>query len=69
MGRVFADRSISLDGFSAGLNVGVSDPMGDDGEELHAWQFRGGRRPQLLDHLLIDEGRGQVKPGIGSSAG
>ena len=44
MGKVFADHSISLDGFSAGPNVGMSNPMGDGGEEFHAWQFRGGRR-------------------------
>lgn len=52
MGRVFADQSISLDGFSAGPNVGVSNPMGDGGEELHAWQFRGGRRREVLDNLF-----------------
>lgn len=52
MGKVFADQSISLDGFSAGANVGVSNPMGDGGEELHAWQFRGGRRPQVLENLF-----------------
>lgn len=52
MGRVFADQSISLDGFSAGANVGASNPMGDGGEELHAWQFRGGRRAQVLENLF-----------------
>jgi dihydrofolate reductase len=52
MGKVFADQSISLDGFSAGPNVGMSNPMGDGGEELHAWQFRGGRRAQVLDNLF-----------------
>lgn len=52
MGRVFADHSMSLDGFSAGPNVGVSNPMGDGGEELHAWQFRGGRRREVLDNLF-----------------
>jgi dihydrofolate reductase len=52
MGKVFADQSISLDGFSAGPNVGMSNPMGDGGEELHAWQFRGGRRREVLDSLF-----------------
>lgn len=52
MGKVFADHSISLDGFGAGPNVGVDNPMGDGGEELHAWQFRGGRRREVLDHLF-----------------
>ncbi len=52
MGKVFADQSLSLDGFSAGSNVGVNNPMGDGGEELHAWQFRGGRRPEALQNLF-----------------
>jgi len=52
MGRVFADQSLSLDGFSTGPNVGMNNPMGDGGEELHAWQFRGGRRPEVLENLF-----------------
>ena len=62
MGRVFADQSISLDGFSAGPNVGASNPMGDGGEELHAWQFRGGRRREVLD-ALFGAGTGAVVVG------
>lgn len=62
MGKVFADQSISLDGFSAGSNVGMSNPMGDGGEELHAWQFRGGRRPQVLENLF-GSGTGAVVVG------
>lgn len=52
MGKVFADHSLSLDGFGAGPNVGASAPMGDGGEELHAWQFRGVRRREVLEHLF-----------------
>lgn len=37
MGIVIAEQSMSLDGFSAGLNVDVGNGMGDGGEELHAW--------------------------------
>jgi dihydrofolate reductase len=62
MGKVFADQSISLDGFSAGPNVGMSNPMGDGGEELHAWQFRGGRRREVLDSLF-GSGTGAVVVG------
>jgi len=36
---VIADQSISLDGFSAGPNVGVGNGMGDGGERLHHWMF------------------------------
>lgn len=42
MGKVIADQSISLDGFSAGPNVGVGNGMGDGGEQLHAWMFSEG---------------------------
>ena len=62
MGNVFADQSISLDGFSAGANVGVDNPMGDGGEELHAWQFRGGRRREVLENLF-GSGTGAVVVG------
>jgi dihydrofolate reductase len=39
MGRVIADQSVSLDGFSAGPNVDMGNGMGDGGEELHTWIF------------------------------
>ena len=42
MGKVIADQSISLDGFSAGPNVGVGNGMGDGGEQLHDWMFSEG---------------------------
>src|ERR671923_3094912 len=42
MGKVIADQSISLDGFSAGPNVGVGNGMGDGGEQLHEWMFSEG---------------------------
>lgn len=62
MSKVFADQSLSLDGFSAGPNVGMSNPMGDGGEELHAWQFRGGQRPKVLAQLF-GSGTGAVVVG------
>ncbi|MGH9200617.1 MAG: dihydrofolate reductase family protein, partial [Vicinamibacterales bacterium] len=52
MGKVFADHSLSLDGFSTGPNVGTDKPMGDGGEGLHAWQFREGVRPKVLEELF-----------------
>jgi hypothetical protein len=44
MGRVFCDLSISVDGYSAGLNQTEERPFGDDGGDgwggrLHAWTF------------------------------
>jgi dihydrofolate reductase len=40
MGKVIADQSVSLDGFSAGPNVRPDNPMGDGGEGLHTWMGR-----------------------------
>jgi len=37
MGKVVLDVSMSLDGFSAGPNVRMEEPMGDGGERLHEW--------------------------------
>ncbi|HEV3484471.1 MAG TPA: dihydrofolate reductase family protein [Vicinamibacterales bacterium] len=39
MGKVFAELSVSLDGFIAGPNVTVGNGMGDGGERLHEWMF------------------------------
>jgi dihydrofolate reductase len=37
MGEVIADVSMSLDGFIAGPNVSLEDPVGEGGEQLHEW--------------------------------
>jgi len=44
MGRVVCDITVSVDGYSAGLNQSEERPFGDDGgdgsgEMLHAWMF------------------------------
>lgn len=39
MSKVTADISISLDGFAAGADDSVENPMGDEGERLHEWIF------------------------------
>jgi dihydrofolate reductase len=62
MGTIFADHSISLDGFSAGPNVGMDNGMGDGGERLHEWQFREGVRPRVLEELF-GSGTGAVVVG------
>src|SRR5215204_3378973 len=40
MTKVFADISISLDGFVAGPNPSLEQPLGEGGEELHKWAVR-----------------------------
>ena len=42
MSNVVLDVSMSLDGFTAGPNVREAEPMGDDGERLHAWMAGNG---------------------------
>ncbi|SDK69184.1 Dihydrofolate reductase [Arthrobacter sp. ok362] len=39
MSRVTCDLTISLDGFVAGPNQSLADPLGEGGELLHRWQF------------------------------
>lgn len=60
MGRVFADHSISLDGFGAGPNIAMDNPMGDGGEGLHEWMWRDGgrtgRRGEVLEDLFGSTG-------------
>ena len=50
MGKVTADISMSLDGFSAGPNDGPGNPLGDGGDRLHEWMSGlgdWGERPDL----------------------
>ncbi|HXG40370.1 MAG TPA: dihydrofolate reductase family protein [Candidatus Limnocylindrales bacterium] len=41
MRLVYANMSMSLDGFIAGPNVRVGNGMGDNGDDLHDWIFAG----------------------------
>lgn len=41
MGHTLLSMSISLDGFAAGPDVTVEQPMGEGGERLHEWLFHG----------------------------
>ena len=38
-GKVFADITMSLDGFIAGPNDGIENPLGDGGDRLHEWMY------------------------------
>ena len=40
MSKTFADISISLDGFVAGPNPSLDEPLGEGGEQLHEWALR-----------------------------
>lgn len=39
MSRVTSDLTISLDGFVAGPNQSLAEPLGEGGERLHRWMF------------------------------
>lgn len=39
MSRVKCDLTISLDGFLAGQNQSLAEPLGEGGERLHRWMF------------------------------
>jgi hypothetical protein len=39
--RVLLEMSMSLDGFVAGPDVSVNQPMGDDRDRIHDWMFKG----------------------------
>lgn len=39
MGKVYAEISMSLDGFITGPNVRAGNGLGDNGEHLHDWRF------------------------------
>ncbi len=52
--KVIADQSVSLDGFSAGPNVGAGNPLGDGGDRLHEWYESGG--DQVRDELFSMSG-------------
>jgi dihydrofolate reductase len=38
-GKVYAEVSMSLDGFIAGPNAGPDNPLGDGGDRLHEWIY------------------------------
>lgn len=57
MGNVFLEISMSLDGFVTGKNVGVDNPLGEEGESLHHWMFNGNEQEkQLAGELFAHSG-------------
>src|SRR5919112_3007609 len=51
MGRVIAEISMSLDGFVAGPEASLEEPLGRGGEQLHEWAFatRAWREPHGME--------------------
>jgi dihydrofolate reductase len=56
MGTVFLEITMSLDGFVAGPDVDMEEPMGKGGEVLHEWLFGdGSHAPTEGDRQVADE--------------
>jgi dihydrofolate reductase len=53
MQKVFFDVGISLDGFIAGANVGIKNPLGDGGLNIHEWMFK---QKSFRNHLGMEGG-------------
>lgn len=54
MSKVYAEISISLDGYTTGPNVRIGNGMGDDGDRLHDWMFDA---KTALDDQVLAEAR------------
>src|SRR5881296_389692 len=65
MSLVRCHQAISLDGFSAGPNQSLENPLGEGGERLHEWMFEtaawarmqglSAGRPETPDSAIVDE--------------
>lgn len=56
MSKVFAQITMSLDGYAAGPNVSVDNPLGDGGDRLHYWLFGDGiKLPDATDQQVAAE--------------
>ena len=64
MGRVICHQAVSLDGFSAGANQTLEEPLGEGGEHLHDWMFETAAwarmqglppRPETPDSAIVDQ--------------
>src|SRR5258705_4176334 len=60
MGKVILSISMSLDGFIAGPNISVKDPLGENGMRLHDWIFAGKTDADLKIIEELMEGSGAV---------
>src|SRR5262245_51758891 len=73
MGKVIVEITVSLDGFIAGSNASIENPLGEGGERLHDWMFKS---KSEVNAKLVEEftnswgavlvGRGTYDEGIDS---
>jgi dihydrofolate reductase len=53
MSKVFFDVGITIDGFIAGSNAGVNNPLGDKGIQIHNWMFK---QKSFRNHIKLEGG-------------
>jgi dihydrofolate reductase len=56
MGKVTCDITVSVDGFAAGPNQSVEDPLGEGGERLHRWMFEDSEANAAELKAILDVG-------------
>jgi hypothetical protein len=49
MGKGTANMSMSLDGFIAGPNLSVTNPLGEAGERPYEWMFSGKTESEAVE--------------------
>lgn len=74
MARVTCDVTISLDGYVAGPEQSVEQPLGRGGEQLHQWQFEArdddaAERAGILEAGAYIMGRNMFSPERGAPSG
>ena len=55
MGQVRFSVAVSLDGFMAGPDQSVEDPLGKGGMQLHQWAFAAWRGEEPVSAAILDE--------------
>ena len=63
MGKVALDVAMSLDGFTAGPDIGEANPLGKGGERLHEWMWTAGNGPDGE----VDIGFSPMKATVGAA--
>lgn len=71
MAIVACDIALSLDGYSAGVNQSLENPLGEGGEQLHRWMFEQPDANTAAVAALVDAGafimgRNMFGPGRGA---
>ncbi|MDW5594741.1 dihydrofolate reductase family protein [Conexibacter stalactiti] len=62
MSKVTSQISMSLDGYVAGPDPSLEDPLGIRGEDLHTWMFEAAREGRAEDQRL----RAEISAGVGA---